>query len=113
MAVMLCAEELMSRPAGSWLGAYAAVLCDECHQAYADSLDGCPRCHPEHGRVSRHSDRPDTTEPVSAGGWMAAYGAKVCDRGHAYVPRRGRDGCPRCGPGAGGMRQLPRAIGGV
>ena len=58
MAVMLCAEELMSRPAGSWLGAYGTVLCDECHQAYADDLDGCPRCHPEHKRPSREPGAP-------------------------------------------------------
>ena len=72
MAVMLCAEELMSRPAGSWLGAYAAVLCDECHQAYADDLDGCPRCHPEHGRASRSTAtaRTSTGSPSQrAGGW--------------------------------------------
>ena len=50
MSVMLCAEELMSRPAGSWLDAYAAVVCDECHQAYTDG-DQCPRCYPQAHRA--------------------------------------------------------------
>ena len=63
----------------------------------------------ERGRAAADRDRPDTTEPVSAGGWMAAYGAKVCDAGHAYVPRKGVAGCPRCRPGAG--TALPRVAG--
>ena len=108
MAVMLCAEELMSRPAGSWLDAYAAVVCDECHQAYASDLDTCPRCHPQSHRA-RDRDVPADAEPMGGGGWMAAYGAKICGNGHAYVPRKGRDGCPRCGPGAG--PSLPRVAG--
>lgn len=113
MAVMLCAEELMSRPAGSWLDAYSAVLCDECHQAYGSDMDSCPRCYPQAQRPAAR-DVPAGSEPVGAGGWMAAYGAKICDRGHAYVPRKGRDGCPRCGQGGGQSRiasPFPRAGG--
>jgi hypothetical protein len=117
MALMLCAQELMTRPAGSWLGAYGTVLCDECHSAYADHHEQCPRCHPR-ARATHDRDAPGTADAgaVSAGGWMAAYGAKVCNAGHAYVPRKGRDGCPRCRPGAGGQRgfpQIPRVPGGV
>ena len=109
MAVMLCAEELMSRPAGSWLDAYAAVMCDECHQAYTDS-DQCPRCYPQ-AHKARDRDVPADAGTMGAGGWMAAYGAKVCGRGHAYVPRKGRDGCPRCGFGTGQAAPFPRAGG--
>jgi hypothetical protein len=113
MALMLCAQELMTRPAGSWLAAYAAVLCGECGNAYPDHRGACPACHP-HFISGQVADAPAVAETVSAGGWMAAYGAKVCDHGHAYVPRKGRDGCPRCRPGAGGMRapQLPGIAGG-
>ena len=96
----------MSRPAGSWLDAYAAVICDECHQAYTDS-DECPRCYPQSHRASGR-DVPADAEPMGQGGWMAAYGAKICAAGHAYVPRKGRDGCPRCGPGGRGSQpQIP------
>ena len=112
MAVMLAAEELMSRPAGSWLDAYAAVMCDECHQAYTDS-DQCPRCYPQ-AHKTRDRDVPADAGTMGAGGWMAAYGAKICGRGHAYVPRKGRDGCPRCGFGggrAGTGSPFPRAGG--
>lgn len=113
MALMLAAQELMTRPAGSWLAAYAAVLCDDCGNAYPDHHGACPACHP-HLISGQVADAPAVTETVSAGGWMAAYGAEVCGSGHAYVPRKGRDGCPRCRPGAGGMRgpQLPGIAGG-
>ncbi len=110
MAVMLAAEELMSRPAGSWLTAYGTVICDDCGAAYAEQLGMCPSCHPHERRASQ--DSPDTVPGSSAGGggWMAAYGAKICGNGHAYVPKKGREGCPRCLPGAGGA-QLGRRVG--
>ena len=75
--------------------------------------DACPRCHPQSYR-SRDRDVPADAEPMGGGGWMAAYGAKICGNGHAYVPRKGRDGCPRCGQGggrAGIASPFPRAGG--
>jgi hypothetical protein len=109
MAVMLCAEELMTRPAGSWLDAYAAVVCDECHQAYPSDYDACPACDPRQRKAERPG--PGAGRAVSPSGWMAAYGAKICGAGHAYVPRKGRDGCPRCGPGGRGRIAVPQIPG--
>jgi RNA polymerase subunit RPABC4/transcription elongation factor Spt4 len=116
MAVMLCAEELMTRPAGSWLTAYSTVRCDDCGNAYPDRHAACPVCHP-HESGSR-ADAPELArepEPVTHGGWMSAYGAVRCENGHAYIAARHKQ-CPRCGPGAGrsGL-SLPsmRGIGGM
>jgi Phage Terminase len=116
MAVMLCAEELMTRPAGSWLTAYSTVRCDDCGNAYPDRHAACPACHPhESGSRPGVPEPAREPEPVTHGGWMSAYGAVQCGAGHAYIASR-HNQCPRCRPGAGrSSLSLPsmRGIGGM
>lgn len=105
--VWACAE-LTGLSAGSWLSAYGTKRCEECDTAYPEDRGACPACHPDEARAVVVPDRSrEGAEPLSAGGWMAAYGAVFCDRGHAYMPRRGR-GCPRCKPGQGGGMSRPQ-----
>jgi hypothetical protein len=110
MALMLAGQELMTRPAGSWLDAYGTVACDECGEVYPAWRGACPSCQPQ-ARSTRAREQPDPGAEAgsSPGGWMAAYGARICGNGHAYVPRKGREACPRCRGGAG--PSLPRVAG--
>ena len=102
MTLMMAAQELMSRPAGSWLAAYGTRRCEVCETVFPEHWDTCPKCEPQDAqRAAQRHTEPPPPRP-SPQGWASAYGAVRCPAGaHLYISRQHPDGCPRCRGGQG------------
>jgi hypothetical protein len=120
MALMLCAQELMTRPTGSWLDAYSVTYCANCRGPvpFGRPCQGCGTVAPE--RAASGGD--GATTPTQAPR-VSAWGVAKCDNGHPYYPDRGdcsqcsRNTPPASGPIQAGQTQHPngafRQIGSV
>lgn len=103
MTLMMAAQELMSRPAGSWLSAYSMTRCPDCETTYPEHWPLCPKCHPAEARSAPQRQTEPPPPPPSPAGWASAYGAQRCASGlHMYIVRQHPDGCPKCRPGGAG-----------
>jgi Phage Terminase len=111
-AVMLGAEELLSRGTGSYLGIYGDMACcDGCGRYYPAARPACQWCGrkndgyeepaPKRSAILAAAGAAPKAEPVSVtpGGWASAYyppNAVRCQAGHFYDGKASKDRCPQC-----------------
>jgi hypothetical protein len=114
-ALMLAAEELLSRGTGSYRDLYGEMAaCDGCNRYYPARRPSCQWCGQKNeayqepatkasailaatgARAERNGAQPVAMTP---GGWAAAYyppNAVKCDAGHIYDGKANSDRCPQC-----------------
>ena len=117
MALMLCAQELMGRPSGSWRDAYGDLAdCGGCGRPFLASRESCPWCRtPNPGYVPPLPPREGGSSPGGGGGdprvavrassWAAAYYPPIRSGawpGTSTTGRRPRPARPASAAGAGG-----------
>lgn len=111
MALMLCAQELMTRPSGSYRDTYGTLRdCGGCSRAYRAERPACPWCSTANPDAPSRSGQPSaraheerTVVPVQASSWASAYyppNAVKCGRGHVYDGAANQT-CPQCAGGGG------------
>lgn len=112
MALMLCAQELMTRPSGSYRDAYGSVRdCEACKRVYRSERSSCTWCsapNPDYvppKRAGGGEGERDERVRVNASSWAAAYyppNPVKCAQGHVY-DGEAHERCPSC-TGAGQQR---------
>jgi hypothetical protein len=115
-ALMLAAEELLSRPTGSWRDYNGRLTdCAACNRGYLAAKDACTFCGtPNPDAPPKAAARP-ASEPFAPqpGGYLAAFlpaGARRCGEGHVYAGEHGEN-CPRCaGRSRGGGSAIPASL---
>jgi hypothetical protein len=122
MALMLCAQELMGRPAGSYRDAYGDLAdCAGCGRAFFASRPACPWCREANPAYIAPLPAPaggagrGVPVPVMASSWAAAYyppNPVRCGSGHVY-DGEASPSCPSCQRGGGrrGRIALPDMAG--
>jgi hypothetical protein len=126
-ALMLAAEEMLSRPGGSWMDVHGMRYCSKCKQAHPVRQEQCPRCHaPNPQAAARPASEPAggpagrgeaaKPVPVQMSGWGAAIlpldAVQCAAAGHVYNGAVHGDRCPQCIAGTLGFLRGGRQLGG-
>ena len=117
-AVMLAAEELLSRPSGSWRDYCGTTTdCAACGRVFMQASPACPFCLAANPGKPEQAPAPGppVSEPYAPnpGGWASAYippGSRRCGSGHIYPGDGHGDQCPKCAGPRGGSAALPEAF---